>query len=391
MRRDELFERFPPLGTLTADPIPHYPATGAGGHPVQVHLINRQAPSFHQLAEFIQKAQAHPPNDLFQVLELVDEVAVITEGLPAGMGFEAWIRRAVQGHEPPVPPVEEPPSPPAEESYTQFFRPPLEPPVPTRPEAPPTADPPGEAPQPPEAPLSAAADTPVSGSDYSEFFRVPVAGEVVAKEPEPAAPVEPPRPPVPTPPPPTQPPAAPPANISPPGPPPPYQSSPAPTPPPAPFPDPGRRPEPPVMEPDPDSITAQFRKPMPPSPQQQDFSRGRDWAPSQRGAKPHSMPMGNYLARLDSSSDAPAPGTPRPPAAPSAPPWGSGGGVPFGSQGRDASSSPTVVARAPLPHGDGTTPQRRFRTRDLVIFGGVVGLVIVATVVTVLVVLLSAD
>ena len=377
VRRDELFERFPPLGTLTTDPIPHYPATGAGGHPVQVHLINRQAPSFHQLAEFIKKAQAHPPNDLFQVLELVDEVAVITEGLPAGMGLEEWIQRVVQGHEPPVPPVEEPPSPPAEESYTQFFQAPLEPPAPTRPDAPPTAKPPGEKPQPPEAPLPTAADTPVSGSDYSEFFRVPVAGEVVAKEPEPAAP---------PPPPPTQPPVT-----RPPGPPPPYQSSPAPTPPPAPFPDPGRRPEPPVMEPDPDSITAQFRKPMPPPPQRQDSSRGRDWAPSQRGAKPHSMPMGNYLARLDPSSDAPAPGAPHPPVAPSAPPWGSGGGVPFSSQGRDASSSPTVVARAPLPHGDGTTPQRRFRTRDLVIFGAVVGLVIVAAVVTVLVVLLSAD
>jgi len=384
VRRDELFERFPPLGSLTTGPIPNYPATGAGGHPVQVHLINRQAPSFHQLAELLQKAQAHPPNDLFQVLELVDEIAVITEGLPAGLGLEDWIRRATQDGQLPVPPAEEPPSAPAGESYTQFFQAPLEPPPPTPPEAAPTAT----------------ADTPVSGSDYSEFFRVPVAGEEIAKKPEPATPIEPLRPPVPTPPPtppppiPTQPAASPPPPppvAQPPDASPPYQPPPAPTSPPGHFPGPGRTPEPPTMEPDPDSITAEFRKPMPPPPQQRDLGRGRDWAPSQRGAEPHSMPMGDYLARLDSSSDAPVSGTPRPPIIPSPPAWESGGGVPFSSQGRDSSSSPTVVAGAPVPQGGGTTPQRRFRTRDIVIFGGILGLVIVAAVVTVLVVLLSAD
>jgi hypothetical protein len=49
-----------------------------------------------------------------------------------------------------------------------------------------------------------------------------------------------------------------------------------------------------------------------------------------------------------------------------------------------------VVARAPAVQGGGPTPQRRFRTRDLVIFGAIVGLVVVAAVATILVVLLKA-
>ncbi|MFH1765576.1 MAG: hypothetical protein ABIF09_15415 [Gemmatimonadota bacterium] len=48
------------------------------------------------------------------------------------------------------------------------------------------------------------------------------------------------------------------------------------------------------------------------------------------------------------------------------------------------------MARVPAPQGGGTTPQRRFRTRDLVIFGTIVGLVVVAAVATILVVLLKA-
>ncbi|MCJ7629501.1 MAG: hypothetical protein MUO50_14090 [Longimicrobiales bacterium] len=100
--------------------------------------------------------------------------------------------------------------------------------------------------------------------------------------------------------------------------------------------------------------------------------------------------MGDYLARLESSSDAPVSRTPRPPNPPSPPSWGSGGGGPFNPQERERPSVPPVVARAPAVQGGGPTPQRRFRTRDLVIFGAIVGLVVVAAVATILVVLLKA-
>jgi hypothetical protein len=49
-----------------------------------------------------------------------------------------------------------------------------------------------------------------------------------------------------------------------------------------------------------------------------------------------------------------------------------------------------VVTQAPTPQGDGATSGRRFRKRDLVIFGTVVGLVVIAAIVTVVVVLLAA-
>jgi hypothetical protein len=49
-----------------------------------------------------------------------------------------------------------------------------------------------------------------------------------------------------------------------------------------------------------------------------------------------------------------------------------------------------MMAKAPGSRNDAPPSSRRFRTRDLVIFGAVIGLVVVAAVVAVLVVLLKS-
>jgi hypothetical protein len=102
------------------------------------------------------------------------------------------------------------------------------------------------------------------------------------------------------------------------------------------------------------------------------------------------MPMGDYLARLESSTDAQVPGSPRPHAPPPPPQWGSGGAGPYDPPGRDSPSAPAMMSRAPASLNDAPPSGRRFRTRDLVIFGAVIGLVVVAAVVAVLVVLLKS-
>jgi hypothetical protein len=61
-----------------------------------------------------------------------------------------------------------------------------------------------------------------------------------------------------------------------------------------------------------------------------------------------------------------------------------------GSPGGTAESTPTVMARAPGAPGDTATGGRRGR-RDLVIFGVVAGLVLVAAVVAILLVILLSD
>ncbi|MBT8396221.1 MAG: hypothetical protein KJN92_04615 [Gemmatimonadetes bacterium] len=335
--------------------IPSYVATGDGGRPVQVHLISRQAPSFQEMAELLQRAQAHPPSDPFQVLELPGELAVVTGGLPSEVGFEEWIRDAVSETQTPIPSGDQPSFPAEEESYTQFFQ--------VR-QDPPTSQPPS------------AIEKPGSDPDYSEFFQAPAADPTPATTPAPPLSV-PTEPAVSAPPgqPPTEPqartPVAPPPDPS-----PPYQAAP-----------------PPIQEPDPESITAEFRRPMPPPMPGMEPGRSRNWVPSQRGAEPQALAMGDYLARLDSSSGSPMSGPPRPPVTPvtpAAPSWGSDGGAPSGATGREGTSAPTVVTRAPTPQGAGTTSGKGLRKRDLVIFGTVVGLVVIAAIVTVVVVLLTA-
>jgi hypothetical protein len=49
-----------------------------------------------------------------------------------------------------------------------------------------------------------------------------------------------------------------------------------------------------------------------------------------------------------------------------------------------------MMSKAPASRSDAPSSARRFRTRDLVIFGAVVGFVVVAAVVAVLVVLLKS-
>ena len=410
-------------------PIPSYIGTGADGNPVQIHLIPRQSPSFPQLAELVVKAQASPPIDPFQVLDLPDELAVVTGGLPPGVGFEDWIREATSGAQPPrgpstlqapptpqEPPVPSEPSapPPTEESYTQYFQLPQDPPTPQ----PSVASPPVTSPGIPDP-------TP-EPSDYSEFFQAPVAGEQAGHKPATSAePVPPPPPPTPAPPSPppqkTEPggytdffqaagpsgspaqPDSPPEPSTPvqsqaPPPPPPTQAGPppsiptqlaVPTHPPVPShrpPDQAPLAPAPAVEPDPDSITAEFRRPMPPPPNKPS-GRGRNWTPSQRGAKPQVLAMGEYLSRLDSSSGPSVSGTPRPPAPPAAPSWARDDG----SHGGGGSSAPTVVTRSPTPQGKGGPQARRFRTRDLVIFGAIIGVVVIAAIATVVIVILSTD
>ena len=416
MQRDELFERFPPLGAMIPGPIPSYISTGAGGRPVQIHLVNREAPSFPHIADLLEKARAQPPSDPFQVLELEGELAVVTGGLPSGVGFEEWIGDAVSRVQSPPPSGNDPTQTKAEEGYTQFFQPPQDPPATPPQPTEPVARPPISSPEPEEAP------TETDSGGYTAFFQAAGSGTPAA-EPrapaEPSPPVEPPAPRLPIPPqapPPATPEASPPPSqqVGPPPRVPTQPTIPAP-PPPAPLPPqppvypppqaqtpvtppsgasvtPPAPTRPPAREPDPDSITAEFRKPMPPPPPQQgQTGRGRNWAPSQRGTRPDPLAMGDYLARLDSSSGSPMPSAPRPPATPAAPSWVSDGGTPGGFSGRGGPSAPTVVTGAPEPPGAGTAPTRRSRTRDLVIFGTVIGLVIVAAIVTVVVVLLTAD
>ena len=379
-------------------PIPSYIGREPGGNPVQVHLIQRQSPSFPQLAELLVKALAHPPSDPFQILDLPDEIAVVTGGLPPGVGFEDWIRETTSGAQTPqgpsasqAPSIPQDPSPPtgssapsaAEESYTQFFQLPQDPPTNQSSVASSSGTQPGNP------------DTTPEPSDYSEFFQVPVPGKPGG--PDSATPREP----DPLPPPPAQPVSIPepsnPVRFEAPPPPPPTQAGPPPSiptqlavpaPPPNPTPPPsGRTPaaQPPAGQPDPDSITAEFRRPMPPP--NKPSGRGRNWTPSQRGAKPQMLAMGEYLSRLDSAASPSAPGTPRPPAPPAAPSWASHGG----GQRVGGPSAPTVVTRAPTPHGEGAAPMRRFRTRDLVIFGAVLSVVIIAAITTVVIVILSTD
>jgi len=429
-------------------PIPSYIATGAGGRPVQIHLVNREAPSFPHIADLLEKARAQPPSDPFQVLELEGELAVVTGGLPSGMGFEEWIGDAVSRVQSPPPSGNDATQTGAEEGYTQFFQPPQDPPAtqpqPTEPVAPPPTV---------ASDVPAAADSAVAPPDFSEFFQTPLGQSPPTSSPEPgkapgeadsggytaffqaagsgtpttpptapagpSPPVEPPAPRLPTSPqtpPPATPEASPPPSqqVGPPPrvptqptvpvPPPPAPLPPQPpvyphpqaqapvTPPPGASVTPPAPTRPPAREPDPDSITAEFRKPMPsPPPQQGQTGKGRNWAPSQRGTRHDPLAMGDYLARLDSSSGSPMPSAPRPPATPAAPSWASDSGAPVGYAGKGGPSAPTVVTRAPAPPGGGATPTRGFQKRDLVIFGTVIGLVIVAAIVTVVVVILTAD
>ncbi len=455
MQRNDLFERFPPLGAITSGPVPSYPARGAGGYQVQVHLISRQGPSFHQLAELVQLAREYPPSQSFQVLELPEELAVVTDTLPSGLDFEAWIRQATREARPTVPSEDPPPPAATGDSYTQFFRIPAEPSAPPHREEPvpppaaptrsgPIPPPPPEWTPPKEAdpgPVPPATAPPARGGDYSEFFRAPVAeveatsapidptpppgsppppeatdppptpgqasesytaffraaeagtGRDAAPPALPVKPAPPPRadPPLrPTPPPPPPPPAPktvppPPVPTQPAIPQPPPGSTPPPQyspPPPPAAPGPTSAPAAPPREPDPDSITAQFRKPMAPPPPQRDPGRGRDWVSSQRGAKPQALPMGDYLARLDSSSSPRVSGTPRPQSTPPPPSWGSPGGSP---------PQPSGQAVRPAAPGGDSGPTRRFRTRDIVIFGAILGFVLIAAIVTVVVVLLNTN
>jgi hypothetical protein len=395
---------------------------------VQIHLISREHRSFPELAELLKQAEAQPPSHPFQVLDLPGELAVVTGGLPSGAGFEEWIRKAV--------------SEPADESggdgYTEFFQAPqgtpetqaapgsVGHPTPSRPDPSPSPTQPPDVPPPTVAaeipPERQVQDPPVSSTaagDYSEFFQAPGAPpttpappgpppapkEVNAQPPEeeptkdetggyteffraagpgdsPTAPGLPPEPPLRE-------------KAQPSGPPPPPPQRPPPSQPPPSDPvepPPTVRPvRPPAQEPDADSITAEFRKPMPPPPQQRGGHPERSWSPAGKSAKLPRMAMGDYLARLDSSSGLPPMSPPPTPATPPAPDWSmdaGGPGTPFGDGG---SSAPTVVSRAPEPSPDGGGPVKRFRTRDLVIFGIVVGLVVTAAIVTVVMVLITAD
>lgn len=331
MPSNELFQRFPPQGAFLPGPVPRYPSTGVGGRPIQVHLVNRQIPVFQELWGNLQAAQAQPPSDLFEVMEFPDEVIVITEPLPEDSTLGDWLHSSVQGGTGSVE---------AEESYTQFFQLPMEP---------------------------AAPGAPSPTSDYSEFFQLP---EADPPQVQPASPEPPP------------PSASPPVQPAPPPPPPPVVSAPVP---PIPSPKPIPEPDP---EPDPDSITAEFRKPMPRAPQQAPATPAGPLSPGRKATNPSSLEMGDYLSRLDSSRDqggtTPRP-SPPPSSAPAVPEWAKATNPPEGV----GSSIPTVVARAPV--SPEPTPGRRFRTRDIVIFASVVGLVVVAAVVAVLLVLLASN
>ena len=443
MQRNDLFERFPPVGAISDGPVPSYPAVGAGGHQVQVHLVSRQRPSFHELAELLRRAQADPPSPFFQIFELPEELAVITDSLPAGLGLEEWIRETARERQPSAPPAEPSPPAPTGESYTQFFQipadsaapPPVEEPseTPVQEMAPPPIPKRKPVPEPTPAPGPAPITDGAAGSDYSEFFRMPVAEkeatqDPVAPAPSPNAPpppsppdappageadgytaffrapgAKPAREPTPTPtptPPPTPPPPAQPTDSIRTGPPPAVPTRPA-VPKPPESPPPYQQPAPPPPGPpptaaappqelDPDGITAQFRKPMPPPPPQRDPGRRRDWSSSPKGGKPQALPMGDYLARLESSSNAGISPAPRHQPPPPPPSWGSHGGP---SPQSPAPSGPSAsnTARPPVSPGGGPGSTRRFRTRDLVIFGTILGLVVIAAVVTVVVVLLTAD
>jgi hypothetical protein len=435
VERDDLFKRFPPLGAISADLIPNCWARGPDDRVLQVHFVQRQAPDGPRLLELLRQAQAHPPDELLEVLELEGETAVVTRALPAGVGFLEWLQGAGDSApEPPKPMAgsgEGPPADPGELDYSAFFRVPRQEAGERMPEPP---EPPEEPPEESEK-VAPAPPGPVDrGSEYTAFFEMPVPNESPKEATRPSAPerpipapppppevsrVEPPRLPQEAPPPPTEAPRVQPPRLP--------QEGTTPqdprepkgfgytkefgaargqldaggrSPPMKPPPGPARIPvEPGPVANEPDSITVEFRKARTIPPQEQTPSNARGWQPPPGGRSPQAPPLRDYLQRLDQSGEAMSPGRPSPQDPPSwkmAPPA-------FHQPSMPSTSEATMMAPLHPPQetagaqGRGGAPPEKpgegkggaggTRTRDVVILVAVVGVVVVVVVATVVILL----
>jgi len=409
VHRDELFERYPPLGTVSDDPIPSYWARGPDDRVLQVHLLRGQDPDAGHLMDLVHRVRKLPLDELVEVVELEGETAVVTRILPDGLGLREWLEEAGNSlHEPPASEPEEEATEMASD-YSAFFRAPVvedepaadepavEPPSTPPTEEPAVAPPPAPADEPAVEPPSTPATeesappmAPGGASDYTAFFELPDLGETPGHAaPSPQPPAQPPSQPPPPPPPsqakppeesrPPQTPTAgpPPSPLSPPQPPPPPPRDPAPPPPPPPPPQPPTDPAPPpskgpdytrefgvagtppeldkrrppardLPDPDSDSITVEFRKPRVTPPSEPGAPQAREWSPPQEGRGPTGLPLRDYLSRLERSGEGQSESRP---AAQDMPPWKAS--PPSMRPPMPSTSEPTMVSPVLPPEGPG--------------------------------------
>ena len=137
MDKDQLLQRWVPIGSIREGPVPSYEAKGPDGRFVQVHRISSKDPDFQRLSALIKRVVPHPPPDLVEIGEFDGGMAVVTHILPSQMGLEDWLNDALGGGEGP----------------------------PEVAEAPDVA----EAPEVTEAPEAAGQED----ADYSAYFRIP--------------------------------------------------------------------------------------------------------------------------------------------------------------------------------------------------------------------------